>query len=85
VVRHTLLSCLTLTVVACGGWSAADTKSATNATKVELFVEKLCAGDGGTCSPSQVRALERAAYCANASMLYSHGQPVGDAGIRCAP
>jgi len=67
-----------------GGWADADTKSATDAARAQMAIESICADDdGGTCKPSQVRALERMAFCANASMLFRHGQPVPDAGIQC--
>ena len=74
-------------LVACGGgWSDADTKAATNATKMELLVEARCgADDASTCDPASVRALERAAYCANASMLYRHDAGAKDAAIECQP
>jgi len=68
-----------------GGWSTADTSAATNAARASTALETLCTADSGPCLASQVRALERASYCANASMLSRHGQPVPDAGITCQP
>jgi hypothetical protein len=80
------LTSLVFGITACGGgWSAADTSAATNAARAETALEVLCGADAGPCLPSQVRALERASYCANASMLSRHGQAVPDAGIACAP
>jgi len=67
-----------------GGWSDADAKSAANAARDEVMLEGLCSGSM-PCRPEQVRALERAAYCANASMLARHGALVPDAGIACQP
>jgi hypothetical protein len=70
-----------------GGWAEADTKSATSAVKDELLIEAICAPDAGACTPSQVRALERAALCNNESMLLRHGKPVDldGGGISCQP
>lgn len=76
---------LIILLAACGGWNDADTKSATDAVRVQLAIESACADDAGDCIPSRVRALERASYCANASMLFRHGQPVPDGGIACEP
>lgn len=78
-----------LLLSACGVWSDADTKSATDSSRAQLMIEQICAGDAGVlgmCNPAQVRALERVSYCANASMLFRHGQPVPDGGpIACQP
>jgi hypothetical protein len=76
---------ISLLLVGCGGgWADADTKSATDAVRAQMAIESICADDdAGTCKPSQIRALERMAYCANASMLFRHGQAVPDAGIQC--
>lgn len=47
---------------------------------------KLCADDdAGGCKPSMVRALERAAYCANANVLVEYGKDVPEGGIQCSP
>jgi hypothetical protein len=45
----------------------------------------LCSSEAMQCDAAQVRAVERAAYCANASMLSRHGEPPPDAGISCLP
>ena len=66
-----------------GGWVDADTKSATDAVHIEATALELCEDDGGPCKPSQVRALERAAMCANESMLARHGKGVPEAGVQC--
>lgn len=72
-------------LVACGGgWTAADTKSAAGAARAEIMIDELCRGDGA-CNAAQVRALDRAATCANASQLARHGAPVPDAGFSCLP
>ncbi len=77
---------LVLPLVACGGWADADTKSATDSVRAQLMIEQICADtDAATCSPAQVRALERVSYCGNASMLFRHGQSVPDGGIACQP
>lgn len=68
-----------------GGWAESDTKAATDAVRLEGMALELCAPDGGACAPSQVRALERAAYCLNASQLARHGQAVAEGGPACLP
>ena len=74
-----------LGLVACGGgWSDADTKSATDAVRAQLLVQNICAPDAG-CPPAQVRALERASLCSNESMLFRHGHAVPDGGPECRP
>lgn len=79
------LAWVILTTAACGGgWADADAASARDAANLELQVESLV-GDGDTCTASQVRALERAAYCSNASMLARHGGTMPDGGPRCQP
>jgi hypothetical protein len=70
------------------GWKASDTKAATNAALASKSLEAMCSGGASgvanpDCLPSRVRALERMSYCANASMLQRHGQPIPDAGIAC--
>lgn len=71
---------------ACGpSWTDADAKCATDAVHVELAARAACSDDAGLCSPGPIRALERAAYCCNASMLARHGAPVPDGGIACLP
>ncbi len=67
-----------------GGWTAADTQSATDNVHAQMLIEQMCA-DAGACVPSQVRALERAALCGNSSMLARHGQAVPEAGVQCQP
>jgi hypothetical protein len=71
----------------CGGWADADVKAATDTVRLESMALSLCGGggggDGGSCAPGQVRALERAAYCLNASQLVRHGDEVPDAGVSC--
>lgn len=79
---------LLLALAACGGsWSSSDAASTSNAMRQELMIERECAMDmpDGGCSPSRVRALDRAAFCASASVLYGHGVDTPDAGIACAP
>lgn len=78
------LAVLALTLVACrGSWSDKDAASASAAAHAEAWLLDACRADGGRCEPGDVRALERAAYCANASMLYRHGEDLDDAGIAC--
>ena len=76
-----------LWLTACSpGLSASAENSARNAARDEMMAMRLCSDDdAGTCKPSQVRALERAAYCANASILASYGKDYPDAGIACTP
>jgi hypothetical protein len=65
-----------------GGWSDADAKSLTDATRLELDTYQLVENvDGG----SPTRALSRAAFCANASVLFRHGVSIPDSGIVCQP
>lgn len=68
-----------------GGWSPADTAGATDAVHLEAMALGLCGPESDACAPSQVRALERASYCLNASMLARHGADVPDAGVACQP
>lgn len=70
-----------LTVACGGGWSDADTSAATNAARLEARTIELEEGDGG----ASIRALSRAALCANASMLYRHNKPIPEAGADCKP
>jgi hypothetical protein len=74
-------------VLSCGGpaWTAADTKSATDAARVELAAQRACAEDDGGCRPALVRSLQRAAFCNTASMLVRHGADAPDGGIACRP
>lgn len=79
------LGCLRgLALLACGpSWGASDTKGATDAVHLEATALELCRVDSGSCNAGQVRALERAAWCLNASMLARHGANI-DAGT-CVP
>lgn len=75
-------------LLSCGGpaWTAADTKSATDAVHLEIAAEEVCAEsalDAGACTPAMVRAVQRAALCSTSSMLYRHGAEVPDAGFAC--
>jgi hypothetical protein len=80
-----VLVVVAVALVGCGGgWTASDTLSATDAVRAQMAVEAIC-GDAGECKPSQVRALERMSYCANASMLARHGGFTHDGGIECLP
>lgn len=79
---------IALSTPACDTWKAADAKSSSDAARLEALLEARCspAGvDAGSCDPAAVRALERGAYCANASMLGRRGVAAPDAGIRCQP
>jgi hypothetical protein len=67
-----------------GGWSDSDTKSATDAVNVEHAAYAFCSDDGGMCMASRVRAMQRAAICANSSMLFRHDQPVPKTDISCS-
>lgn len=71
-------------LVACGGsgWTTSDTATATDAVHAQMMLEELCAPDAA-CRPSDVRALERMALCADSSRLAAHGAPVPDSGINC--
>lgn len=76
--------------VGCGGpsWTAADTKSATDAVHLAISAEDLCAEgalDAGLCTPALVRAVQRPEICSLSSMLYRHGADVPDAGFACKP
>jgi hypothetical protein len=74
---------VTLLCACGGGLSSASVTTLTDSTNDELQVEAIV-GDGGTCVAAQVRALERAAYCGNASVLHELGRPVPDGGILCS-
>jgi len=82
--------CFALAAVnGCGaGFTEADASAARHAAELELAVEAVIAidgDDGGSCNGAQVRALERAAYCANASQLYRHRRELPKTTIRCEP
>ncbi len=83
--KRWLFAGLCLLVGCGGGTTTADVQSATDAVNVEIQVEQICGREGSACDPRQVRALERAAYCANASIVYRHGHILPDAGIHCLP
>lgn len=70
-----------------GGLSDKAANSLQNGARDSMMAIRLCRDDdAGGCKPSQVRALERAAFCANASVLASYGKDYPDAGdIRCQP
>ena len=71
------------TLVACASkWTTSDAVSATDAVKGERLIEAMC-GDSGTCTPSQVRAIERMDICAIESILHNHGAVVPDGGPKC--
>jgi hypothetical protein len=87
--KRILLVGSVLALVACGGakWLESDANSTSNAMKAEQTIEVLCV-DGGTCSPAQVRALDRMAWCSSQSILVHHGLLVLDAGgsvLGCPP
>jgi hypothetical protein len=72
-------------LLACGGgWTEADTRSATDAVHAEQLAVEACSGDAG-CPAGQVRALQTGALASNCSMLFHHGQSVPDAGASCHP
>lgn len=72
------LALLTLTLVGCGAsWTSADQASTADAVQLNLMADQRL--DGGAA-----RALERAAYCAESSVLFRHGGAVPDAGIACS-
>ncbi len=78
--------CLLLLLTGCGGSTDAIARDAKNAALDELLIEQICApelDDAGTCKPSQVRGMERAAFCANTNILFKLNQPVPDSGISC--
>ena len=60
-----------------GGWTPADQASTADAVQLNLLADQML--DGGA-----TRALERAAYCAEASVLHRHGGAVPDGGITCS-
>ena len=70
-----------------GGWGDSDTKSASDAVRTEAMALTLCADvdAASACVPSHVRALERAALCANESMLVRHGHALDAGGVQCTP
>lgn len=73
-------------LVGCGGgFSDADGKSTTDSARAQAMALSLCASDAGACPASQVRALERASFCASASILFRHDLPPVDAGVTCQP
>ena len=81
------ITALAFALLGCGsGLSVPATNSIQNAARDNMMAIRLCQDDdAGMCKPSQVRALERAAFCANASVLASYGEDYPDAGIACSP
>jgi hypothetical protein len=71
----------------CGAsWTPADAQGANNIVLTQNIALQLCAPDAGTCTASQVRALDQATLCIGASMLAHHGAPIpDDAGTGCTP
>lgn len=62
-----------------GGWNDADTAATTAAVRAQQALRAQCEADGGAgCSPSMVRAVERATTCNLGSMLHRHGTDVVD-------
>lgn len=77
---------LALLLAGCGGgFSDADAKSTTDSARAQAMALSLCAVGAGTCEASEVRGLERASFCASASILYRHDLPPVDAGVACQP
>jgi hypothetical protein len=75
---------LAASITSCGGgFSVVD--AASNAAEASQRALANCAPDSGTCSASEVRALESLAYCDNVSILYYYGKPAPDAGLECQP
>ena len=62
--------------------TSSDWQSLRDSANLELQLES-AVEDGGTYSSTQVRALSRGAFCSTASVMFSHGQPIPDSGIRC--
>jgi hypothetical protein len=77
---------LLFALAGCGArWTSTDAANTRDATNLQAQLEVLCSrgDDAGTCAAPQVRALERAAWCATAGMAVRHGIAVADAGIGC--
>ena len=75
-----------LPLISCGGgWTSTDAQNATDSANLQSQMEIICGREdaGPTCQPAAVRAMERASFCASASMLTRHKAPVPDAGIAC--
>jgi hypothetical protein len=84
--KHGCLGLLLLLAGCSGGANDVIAKDAKNAALDELLIEQICApelDDAGTCKPSQVRGMERAAFCANSNILFKLNQTVPDSGISC--
>jgi hypothetical protein len=78
---------LALALAGCGGsWTKQDATDARNAANLEAQLDVLCSrgDDAGTCGASQVRAIERAAWCASGGMATRHNIAIADAGISCS-
>lgn len=70
---------LLLVLAGCGGGlTPAATTSLQDAVTLNLQADQLL--EGGAA-----RALERGAYCATASVLYSYGKDVPEGGPQCLP
>ena len=83
-----LMMAVGLVAVGCGGsaadkWTPKDTTNAGDINAAAISLEGMCDRDGGLCDPRAVRSVESGVYCAAASMLYRHNQPVPEAGIGC--
>ena len=82
--RGVIAGALIASVTACsGGFSVTDVAS--NAAEASQRALANCAPDAGTCTASEVRALESLAYCDNVSILFYYGKSAPDAGIECQP
>ena len=85
--KNALWSLVLGALFACGSkWTADDAKNATASSNLQLQMEVICGREdaGPTCQPAAVRAMERASYCATASMLSRHGMPVSSSSpIKC--
>lgn len=75
--------------LACGGpqsrWTPQDAAQLQDIARDQLGALDLCAVDAGTCNAGQVRAVDRADYCAAVDVLMRHGAPTPEAGIPCRP
>lgn len=82
-----------LLLIGCGGnsndaWVQADYNRISNGVRAQSMVySTICSppDDAGTCVPGQVRQLSRDTVCDLESILTTHGQPVPEGGIACAP
>jgi hypothetical protein len=67
-------------------WTAADTKSVSDAVRAEKALMQLCDSDAG-CTRGQVAAVENATLCDLGAALERHGGDILDGGelARCKP